>query len=83
MDAPKLVLPEGVGFKIGKGTGINYLVLQVHYGNVDPTKNIADKSGISVRLLPSTTDQFGYEKSFDVDTLTDVKALRKIRNANF
>ncbi|KFM69395.1 Peptidylglycine alpha-hydroxylating monooxygenase, partial [Stegodyphus mimosarum] len=33
-DAPPLALPEGVGFKVGKNTGINYLVLQVHYANV-------------------------------------------------
>lgn len=25
----------GVGFKVGHGTGINYLVLQVHYAHVD------------------------------------------------
>lgn len=30
-DAPELKLPEGVGFKIGGNSGINYLVLQVHY----------------------------------------------------
>lgn len=35
MDAPKLILPEGVGFKVGGETGVNYLVLQVHYANVD------------------------------------------------
>ncbi|EEC14034.1 hypothetical protein IscW_ISCW021825 [Ixodes scapularis] len=28
MDAPALKLPEGVGFKIGGNSGINYLVLQ-------------------------------------------------------
>ncbi|CRL08280.1 CLUMA_CG020999, isoform A [Clunio marinus] len=30
-DAPKLNLPDGVGFKIGKSSPIKYLVLQVHY----------------------------------------------------
>lgn len=35
MDAPKLVLPEGVGFKVGPGTGVDFLVLQVHYAHVD------------------------------------------------
>lgn len=34
MDAPKLQLPEGVGFMVGGGTDINYLVLQVHYAHV-------------------------------------------------
>lgn len=35
MDAPALKLPAGVGFKVGKDTDINYLVLQVHYAHVD------------------------------------------------
>lgn len=35
MDAPALQLPKGVGFKVGKDTDINYLVLQVHYAHVD------------------------------------------------
>lgn len=35
MDAPKLILPDGVGFKVGKDTSIKYLVLQVHYSNVE------------------------------------------------
>lgn len=30
-DAPRLNLPEGVGFKVGKNSPIKYLVLQVHY----------------------------------------------------
>lgn len=35
MDAPSLQLPEGVGFKVGQDTNIGYLILQVHYANVD------------------------------------------------
>ena len=38
MDAPALELPEGVGFKVGAGSDINYLVLQVHYATIDPFK---------------------------------------------
>lgn len=30
-DAPTLKLPNGVGFKVGGDSQINYLVLQVHY----------------------------------------------------
>lgn len=30
-DAPTFKLPEDVGFKVGPGTKIDYLVLQVHY----------------------------------------------------
>lgn len=33
-DAPTLKLPNGVGFKVGRGTKINYLVLQVHYHRI-------------------------------------------------
>lgn len=35
MDAPSLKMPNGVGFKVGQGTDINYLVLQVHYAHVN------------------------------------------------
>lgn len=30
-DAPKLELPDGVGFKVGKTSPIKYIILQVHY----------------------------------------------------
>jgi peptidylglycine monooxygenase len=40
LDAPKLVLPEDVSFKLGGNTDIKYLVLQVHYANVDAFKSI-------------------------------------------
>ncbi len=38
MDAPALELPKGVGFKVGAGSDINYLVLQVHYATIAPFK---------------------------------------------
>lgn len=37
-DAPPLVLPEGVGFKVGKDSPIKYIVLQVHYAHIDKFK---------------------------------------------
>ncbi|KAL0278431.1 UNVERIFIED_CONTAM: hypothetical protein PYX00_000255 [Menopon gallinae] len=47
MDAPKYELPEGVGFKVGKDSPIQYLVLQVHYANVDRFQDgTTDSSGI-------------------------------------
>lgn len=50
LDAPKLVLPKGVGFKLGGDTENKYLVVQVHYANVDNFKNGAtDDSGIILR----------------------------------
>lgn len=33
-NAPKLVLPPGVAFHVGKTTGLKYLTLQVHYADV-------------------------------------------------
>lgn len=53
MDAPSLKLPEAVGFKVGADTGINYLVLQVHYKDVTsflPPLNGIDKSGITMTM---------------------------------
>ncbi|XP_030382851.1 peptidylglycine alpha-hydroxylating monooxygenase [Scaptodrosophila lebanonensis] len=46
-DAPKLELPTGVGFKVGKGTQIKYMVLQVHYAHIDKFKDGSrDDSGV-------------------------------------
>jgi peptidylglycine monooxygenase len=39
MDAPALILPKQVGFKVGANSDINYLVLQVHYASVDHFKS--------------------------------------------
>lgn len=57
MDAPKLTLPDGVAFKIGGNTGINFIVLQVHYANVDKFINGAtDNSGIVLSLVPANNN---------------------------
>ncbi|KAG7213297.1 hypothetical protein KM043_002596 [Ampulex compressa] len=46
-DAPKLLLPEGVGFKIGRDSTIKYLVLQVHYAHIDHFEDgSTDDSGV-------------------------------------
>nr|XP_014098330.2 peptidylglycine alpha-hydroxylating monooxygenase [Bactrocera oleae] len=37
-DAPKLDLPNGVGFKVGLNTPIKYIVLQVHYAHINKFK---------------------------------------------
>jgi len=44
-DAQTLKLPDGVGFKVGGDTQINYLVLQVHYHRMF-TEDETDNSGI-------------------------------------
>ncbi|XP_015108910.1 peptidylglycine alpha-hydroxylating monooxygenase [Diachasma alloeum] len=49
-DAPDLILPEGVGFKVGGDSPIEYLVLQVHYAHVDHFRGgKTDDSGIFLR----------------------------------
>jgi len=46
-DAPKLVLPEGVAFKVGGKSAIQYLVLQVHYASAERFKDgTTDDSGV-------------------------------------
>lgn len=63
MDAPKLVLPEGVGFKVGGDTGVNYLVLQVHYANVDKFLSklilLFASTVLMIRVLDGATDNSG------------------------
>lgn len=50
MDAPKLVLPNDVAFKIGAGTDRKYLVMQVHYANVDKfVQGGTDNSGLVLK----------------------------------
>lgn len=56
MDAPSLSLPDDVAFRVGKGTDIKTLAMQVHYKNVAsflPTHNKTDRSGLTL----VTTDQ--------------------------
>lgn len=52
MDAPPLALPQGVGFHVGGSSQIRYIVLQVHYANVDKFKlhHETDHSGVTLRL---------------------------------
>lgn len=58
MDAPDLTLPEGVGFRVGEDTRIKYLVLQVHYNELDMIPAEGDNSGILLHYtrtpLPKT-----------------------------
>lgn len=44
-DAPELKLPKGVGFRVGGDSGINYLVMQVHYMH---DRNEPDHSGVTL-----------------------------------
>lgn len=47
LDAQKMELPKDVAFKLGGSTQIKYLVLQVHYANIDKFKaGETDRSGL-------------------------------------
>lgn len=62
-DAPKLLLPDGVGFKVGKSSSIKYLVLQVHYAHVDKFKGLLNififiRQIFTFTLTPTTKIHF-------------------------
>jgi len=57
MDAPKLVMPENVAFKVGGNTDKKYFVMQVHYANVDYFKGgKTDNSGLIIKYQEKPVD---------------------------
>lgn len=48
-NAPKLDLPDGVGFKIGKDSDVRYILLQVHYVSSSEGEH-GDRSGVNFYL---------------------------------
>lgn len=57
-DAPALVLPDGVGFKVGNNSPIKYIVLQVHYANIDHFKGgKTDDSGVFINYTLKTMNK--------------------------
>ncbi|XP_022176831.1 peptidylglycine alpha-hydroxylating monooxygenase [Myzus persicae] len=55
-DAPTLKLPNGVGFKVGGDSQINYLVLQVHYHRMFEDDE-TDNSGIYLHYTEQQLDK--------------------------
>jgi peptidylglycine monooxygenase len=54
MDADKTELPKDVAFKVGGPTSIKYLVLQVHYSNIDKFQaGDSDRSGLVLTTSPT------------------------------
>jgi len=54
MDADKTELPKDVAFKVGGSTSIKYLVLQVHYSNIDKFQaGESDRSGLVLTTSPT------------------------------
>lgn len=66
-NAPAIVLPEGVGYSVGPGTGIRALVLQVHYLDIRPAN---DTSGIKLRLsdqaVPYSAGMVAFAAAFSI-----------------
>jgi peptidylglycine monooxygenase len=58
MDAPELVLPKDVAFKLGAGTKKKFVVMQVHYANVD--KFLAGGTDASGVILVGQTEMVPY-----------------------
>ncbi|KAL9986000.1 hypothetical protein ACROYT_G000053 [Oculina patagonica] len=83
-NAPVLKLPKDVAFEVGGDSGVNYLVLQVHYGKVDNFKanpTLKDYSGVDLQttsvqpkhlaaifLLASGGEIPEHEKAWHLDT---------------
>jgi peptidylglycine monooxygenase len=58
MDADKTELPKDVAFKVGGSTSIKYLVLQVHYANIDKFKaGETDRSGLVLTTSSTPTSK--------------------------
>ncbi|XP_067885874.1 peptidyl-glycine alpha-amidating monooxygenase B isoform X4 [Heterodontus francisci] len=50
-NAPPTQLPADVGFRVGGNTDINYIVLQVHYGDITAFRdNHKDCSGVTLQM---------------------------------
>lgn len=45
-NADKLELPKGVGFSVGKGSAVKWIVMQVHYLKEKP---VGDNAGVRLR----------------------------------
>ena len=55
LNAPELILPEGVGFRVGgPDSGIDWLVLQVHYASVNRIPEEGILSHFNVCLVLQT-----------------------------
>ncbi|CAG5119523.1 unnamed protein product [Candidula unifasciata] len=60
LDAPEKALPEGVGLRVSGDTGINYLVVQLHYAKAFPP-GVTDNSGYTLEMTNSRPpQQVGY-----------------------
>ena len=47
--------PPGVGLKVGPGTGVNYLVLRIHYAKHEMFAKVGDTSGLTIGVEPASS----------------------------
>jgi peptidylglycine monooxygenase len=88
-DAPRLNLPDGVGFKVGKNSPIKYLVLQVHYMH-SFEEGRTDDSGVFIHytteplrklagvLLMGTSGVIPAMKNENMETACEIKEQKTI-----
>lgn len=66
-NADKLELPKGVGFSVGKGTAVKWIVMQVHYLNEKPA---GDNAGVRLSVqdtpLPYSAGMLSYASYFSI-----------------
>ncbi|WIA13049.1 hypothetical protein OEZ86_006342 [Tetradesmus obliquus] len=66
-DAPRLDLPQGVGFSVGKGSAVKWVVAQVHYLNEKPAN---EKAGVRLTLqdnpVPFSAGLLSYASWFSI-----------------
>lgn len=56
LDAPEKSLPEGVGFRVSGNTGINYLIIQLHYAKKF-SGGVTDNSGMTLHMTDTRPPQ--------------------------
>jgi len=68
MGGNRTMLPPNTGFKVGAGSKIKYLVLQVHYINIEDIDIEGDSSGIYVYYTKVKQNRLAGMLSMHVDT---------------
>ena len=69
MGGERTMLPPDVGFKVGANSRIKYLVLQVHYINIETIEKEGDASGIYMYYTEKPQAKIAGMLSMHVDTM--------------
>lgn len=79
-NAKSLELPEDVGFQVGKGTEIQYLVLQVHYSKKFP-EGKTDNSGVFLLYTEQRQSKLAGVLLFGVGGVIPQRSITKMETA--